>query len=544
MDQESNNLDPNRQPPQPRNLAPGEQDLPARENLFPQGQVQSPGGQQPESTPPQRQANFPIGPRQQPASSQGQQPSPPESLGQTQIPGGQQPGFTPPRGPTQPPGGQHVPPMPPPVQGFSPAPNRQPYPVGPGPQGYQQPPGPPPYMVQGQQLPPQQKPKKKKTVIIAVSAIVVVLLLVAAAVILYFTTCLFGNHEFKAADCNNPEICSKCEKTQGEPLGHEWQDANCQKPKTCSVCDETEGTVGEHAWQEADCDKPKTCTVCGETEGAPTEHVWEDANCQQPKKCTLCGATEGEVGDHVWEGGDCETPATCSVCGIQGEKTDHDWQEANYQAPKTCSLCGQTEGTPIMPDFVANNITTTPLEEFETEDYRTICYENTSYATHGYIIVKNYVTYSDYPDLEIPEAPPGYEWRNAHWQLEFSDVNALKYGAWYGWVYMDFYDNNLFKETANRIDDKTIKFSVNFQGEIYDQCLIEEMNISNEWIDDVLVFTHEINVCVPKDYDGLVTLFYNKGLEEDDPQENAFELIDEDSVLYQLGPVHGNKNVS
>ena len=53
-------------------------------------------------------------------------------------------------------------------------------------------------------------------------------------------------HEWTEATCSAAKTCSKCEKTEGAPLGHVWYAATCTAPKTCSVCDETEGIPLEH----------------------------------------------------------------------------------------------------------------------------------------------------------------------------------------------------------------------------------------------------------------------------------------------------------
>jgi hypothetical protein len=43
------------------------------------------------------------------------------------------------------------------------------------------------------------------------------------------------------ATCTEPNICSVCGETDGEPLGHAWVDATELAPKTCSACGVTEG---------------------------------------------------------------------------------------------------------------------------------------------------------------------------------------------------------------------------------------------------------------------------------------------------------------
>ena len=109
------------------------------------------------------------------------------------------------------------------------------------------------------------------------------------------------SHEWQEATCTEPKACSKCGKTEGEPLGHTWKDATCTAPKTCSVCGETEGKPLEHTWKDATCTAPKTCSACGETEGEPIEHKagnWtaidpEMIGGEEQKSCLNCGEVLG-----------------------------------------------------------------------------------------------------------------------------------------------------------------------------------------------------------------------------------------------------------
>lgn len=75
------------------------------------------------------------------------------------------------------------------------------------------------------------------------------------------------SHAWSDATCEDPQICSKCEEVQGDPLGHDMADADCVNPRTCIRCGLTEGTALGHTWQEATTELPKTCTVCAATEG-------------------------------------------------------------------------------------------------------------------------------------------------------------------------------------------------------------------------------------------------------------------------------------
>ena len=154
-------------------------------------------------------------------------------------------------------------------------------------------------------------------------------------------------HDWAAADCENPKTCNICGATEGSALGHNWDFATCTEPETCSVCGATNGEPNGHSWDNATCTAPKTCVECGATEGAPAGHDWAAADCENPKTCNICGATEGSALGHKWDNADCTTPKTCSVCGAtEGAAAGHDWAAADCDSPKTCNVCGVTEGEP------------------------------------------------------------------------------------------------------------------------------------------------------------------------------------------------------
>ncbi len=121
---------------------------------------------------------------------------------------------------------------------------------------------------------------------IVIATLLVVTMLVMAG--------CFCKHEWVDADCTTPKTCSRCEETEGAPLGHTWMAATCEDPKTCEECGETEGEALPHNFADATCDAPKTCIDCGTTEGEALGHTWVDATYDAPKTCSVCGATEGE----------------------------------------------------------------------------------------------------------------------------------------------------------------------------------------------------------------------------------------------------------
>lgn len=100
----------------------------------------------------------------------------------------------------------------------------------------------------------------------------VFLIFLSLSILLLFSGCCLS-HDWVDANCTAPKTCSKCEKTEGEPLGHHWEEATCTAPKTCASCGITEGEKLPHSFGEEEIQKPdyvkatalfvKTCVNCG-----------------------------------------------------------------------------------------------------------------------------------------------------------------------------------------------------------------------------------------------------------------------------------------
>ncbi len=96
------------------------------------------------------------------------------------------------------------------------------------------------------------------------------------------------SHDMQPATCTEPARCSKCGKTEGEPLGH----TEVTDPAQAPTCTETGLSEGSH------------CQVCGEVLKAqeaiaPLGHTEVVVPAVEPT-CTEPGCTEG---------------LHCSVCG-------------------------------------------------------------------------------------------------------------------------------------------------------------------------------------------------------------------------------------
>ena len=131
------------------------------------------------------------------------------------------------------------------------------------------------------------------------------------------------SHDMQPATCTEPARCSKCGKTEGEPLGH----TEVTDPARAPTCTETGLSEGSH------------CQVCGEVLKAqeaiaPLGHTEVVVPAVEPT-CTEPGCTEG---------------LHCSVCGEIFKSQElidphgHDWEEATFSHPRTCRICGETEG--------------------------------------------------------------------------------------------------------------------------------------------------------------------------------------------------------
>ena len=117
---------------------------------------------------------------------------------------------------------------------------------------------------------------------------------IAVLIVLMQCTCVFGNHTFTAATCTEPETCTRCGMTQGEPLGHVYSDPTCTEREICMRCGERSGEPLGHVFLPATCTAPETCARCNATQGEPLGHVWTAATYQSPATCTRCGETDGD----------------------------------------------------------------------------------------------------------------------------------------------------------------------------------------------------------------------------------------------------------
>ena len=81
-------------------------------------------------------------------------------------------------------------------------------------------------------------------------------------------------HEWAQASCTSPQVCTRCQETQGEALGHDWAAADCTRPQTCLRCGETQGQALGHSyaeWSFGETDMERCCTVCAQVQREPLD---------------------------------------------------------------------------------------------------------------------------------------------------------------------------------------------------------------------------------------------------------------------------------
>ena len=304
------------------------------------------------------------------------------------------------------------------------------------------------------------------------AAIIVLLVLIK-------TTCVFENHEFTAATCTEPEICSRCGETRGEPLGHVYSTETCTEPSVC--------------------------TRCGELHAEPLGHVFLPATCTESETCARCGET-------------------------RGEPLGHDLSDPTYQTPATCTRCGETFGEPLTPALSGRTLH--ELEVGEPAPYTTASYEDRDVDVTGTAEITDYrVIEGD----EIFPAREGYEWHIATVRLVFSGDDAKKNGAQAAWTYGDYYVTDDSMATSE--DENGLRpFAADWYGRRVQCWQKTGATLENDWYDDVLRFCWDEGVLVPKGYDGVLLIFYHYRLAADATRLYlpASSVLDENALVFRM----------
>ena len=162
---------------------------------------------------------------------------------------------------------------------------------------------------------------------------------------------------------------------------HEWKNATCTKPKTCTKCNETEGEPLGHAWIDATCTEAKTCSRCGLTEGEPLGHQVSEWAVTTEPTCTTKGARTGSCEichESVTEAIDiiAHTPGDWSVTTEPTE--DKPGEKTQY-----CTVCGAVIATEAY-ELSAEEIEQQFKDKCTVYSYETIARDPESYnGTYG-----------------------------------------------------------------------------------------------------------------------------------------------------------------
>ena len=196
-----------------------------------------------------------------------------------------------------------------------------------------------------------------------------------------------ANSHWHAATCeHNTEVSEKNGHTWdgGKVTLEPTEQSEGKKTFTCTVCQYTkeekiDKLSHEHAWVEADCDTPKTCSKCNATEGEPLGHTPAAAVKENAvvASCTVAGSYESVVYCSVCEeeisrvkileGKLVHTPAaavkenevaaTCSATG-------------SYESVVYCSVCEEEISREIK---TVDKLAHTPAEAVKENEVAATC---------------------------------------------------------------------------------------------------------------------------------------------------------------------------
>ena len=126
----------------------------------------------------------------------------------------------------------------------------------------------------------------------------IILLTMIVCVVLTLVSCKKNeskecDHEWAAATCTEPMMCTVCHETAGDPIGHNGGNATCTAKATCEVCGSEYGLLnsenhsGSACWAITADTHQQVYDCCGE----------ELTNAENHTKvngvCTICGFKSG-----------------------------------------------------------------------------------------------------------------------------------------------------------------------------------------------------------------------------------------------------------
>ena len=220
------------------------------------------------------------------------------------------------------------------------------------------------------------------------------------------------------------------------------------------------------------------------------------------------------------------------LCGCSDIHT-HKWQPANYQNPSMCSVCKETKGQKLTADFDRYQIR---LSEGDN-NYTTVCADE-PLETKGTVRLEKLEPLT--ADDRHPEVKE-YKWYSTVLKILMGDENSNRHGFNYNYLITDYYDIEAFANSSHiSEEDRADRFTVNFYGKDYDQCLCRSSAASEEWQkgDNGLYYknvTVTFELRLPEGYDGIVLGVRNSGLTIEENTYFHQYYNDSDFVLFRAG---------
>lgn len=203
------------------------------------------------------------------------------------------------------------------------------------------------------------------------------------------------------------------------------------------------------------------------------------------------------------------------------------------------SACGSGDSAaPDVKDEPAGltypfNIVNPPMDLTGAYDYRTICYQDTSLETNGYVYIKDY-------SVTPVENEAGMVDKAVTVGFIFSDDNARNYGMKFNTLYTDLNGDGLMSGT----DDWT----VSIDGQKYPVTVLKDEFWGEEWLaNGVFIAFYDFTVRVADGYDDIALFIYNSRNKEniapgDTPLPESTKivnLVDSHSQWFILGDEEG-----
>ena len=178
------------------------------------------------------------------------------------------------------------------------------------------------------------------------------------------------------------------------------------------------------------------------------------------------------------------------------------------------------------------NIVNAPMGIGKAYKYKTVCYQDTSLETNGYVYIKDYT---------VTPAGDGMVEKSVTATFLFDDDNAWYKGMYFDILYADMNGEGI-------IDDDDNEWTVTMDGTEYDVDILRDEFSNKQWLPEVVyVADYTLTVRVPEGYDDIVLMFYNSRHKlnvapdgEDIPDGTAItSLTDSHSQWFVLGGEDG-----